>query len=452
MDHPIFGLIVKGPYEDRWTGHVRIDRFADYHAVEDGEAVQPEHAGGQSASADRSPRGTFELMLIGCGPDGPSRRQEKAFADFLKNQGRICNRVVDAIFDFYRCNWGYWRPAAPPGQDDVHEYEAGVPELRSRDGLKKLIALSMLSVVDFPDNTAGVIGFCFDCTWDPEHGLGVLVRKGKVVEVGENDLTWRDCGGKWNDRPEAATAKKIQVQYGIAAVKRLGGRVNHEHGEAEIDLTRNDQVTDADLAALRYFPNPCHLQLTSPRITDGAFEMLRKFKNLRVLELSRAGITDAGMKKLRRFKRLKSLYLSGTRVTDAGLEELWRLPALSGLYLHKTAVTDEGMKEIGALTGLKHLDLSGTRITDAGIRELSGLRSLLSLDLRDTSVTDSVLTTVKKLPALCYLTLSHANFTDRGLEQLRDLGGLRSLKLYTTAPDTRIRALQQAIQCLQVVR
>jgi Leucine Rich repeat len=452
MDHPIFGEILEGPYEDQWTGHVRIDFFADYNIVEDGEAGHPEQAGGQATPEDQSPRGTFGLTLIGCGPDRPSRRQEKAFADFLENQDRICNRVVDAIYDFYRCNWGYWGLAAPPGQDDVHEVEAGIPDLRPRDGLKKLIALHTLSVVDFPDNTAGVLGFCFGCIWDPEHGLGVLVRDGEVIELGENDLTWRDSGGEWDDRPEAATAEKIQVQYGFAAVKRLGGRVKDEHGEAEIDLTHNDRVQDADLAALRYFPNPCHLQLASPRITDGVFEVLQAFENLRVLALSRAGITDAGMKKLLRFKHLKSLYLSGTRVTDAGLEELRRLPALSGLHLGETAVTDEGMKEIGALTGLKYLDLSGTRITDAGVRELSGLRSLLSLDLRDTSVTDAALTTVKELPALCYLTLSHANFTDRGLEQLRDLSGLRSLKLYSTAPDTRIGALQQAIQGLQVVR
>ncbi len=452
MDHPIFGEIRRGPDDDRWTGHLRIDFFADYNAVEDGEAGQPEQAGGRATPENGSRRDDFELILIGDGPDEPSRRQVKAFADFLKNQDRVCNRVVNAIHDFYRCNWGYWRMAAPPGQDDVREYEAGVPELRSRDGLKKLIALQMLSVLDFPGNTAGILGFCFTCTWDREHGLGVLVRKGKVVEVGENDITWRDCDGEWDDRPEAATEEKIQVQYGIAAVKRLGGRVNDEHGEAEIDLTLNDRVQDADLTALRYFPNPCHLQLASPRITDGAFEVLQAFKHLRVLELSRAGITDAGMKELRRFKHLKSLYLCGTRITDAGLEELCRLPALSGLHVRETAVTDEGMKEIGALTGLKQLDLSGTRVTDTGVRQLSGLRSLLSLDLRDTSVTDAALTAVKELSALRYLTLSHANFTDRGLEQLRDLSGLRSLKLYSTAPDMRIRALQQAIQGLQVVR
>src|SRR5262249_44681288 len=185
MDHPIFGQILKGPDEDRWAGHVRIDFFADYNAVEDGAAGQSGQAGGQAAPEDGSRRGEFELMLIGHGPDGPSRRQEKAFADFLKDQDTICSRAVDAIYDHYRCNWGYWRLAAPLDQDDVHEYEAGVPELRSREGLKNLIVLQMLSVVDFPGNTAGILGFCFGCTWDPEHGLGVLVRKGKVVEVGE---------------------------------------------------------------------------------------------------------------------------------------------------------------------------------------------------------------------------------------------------------------------------
>jgi hypothetical protein len=34
------------------------------------------------------------------------------------------------------------------------------------------------------------LGFCFDCTRDAEHGLGVLVRDGRVIAFGKSQITW----------------------------------------------------------------------------------------------------------------------------------------------------------------------------------------------------------------------------------------------------------------------
>jgi hypothetical protein len=443
MDHPVFGPIQQSPDEHQWTGRVRIDFFADY------DAAAGDAGGARPPAAD----GEFTLQLIGGGPDGPSRKQEKAFRDFLGDRDRVCSRVVDAIYNVYRCHWGDWRPTAEPGERAGEPYEAAIPELHSREGLKSLIVLDTLSVVDSPDSSAGILGFCFGCTWDPEHGLGVLVRKGRVIEIGENDITWRDFGGDVDEPPEPATEARTQVQSGIAAIKKLGGRVNDEHDEAEIDLLANDGVEDGDLAALRYFPAPAQLRVSSPRITDGALDVLQPFKTLRILELSRARITDAGMAKLSGFRSLKDLTLTWTKITDAGLNVLRKLPALTGLHLGETSVTDAGLKEIGALTGLKYLNLSGTRVTDAGIRELEGLRALLSLDLGGTAVTDAALASLSGFASLRYLTLSKCQITDTGLERLKVLTSLRSLMIASTATTDRgVAGLKQVIGGLVVVR
>ena len=34
------------------------------------------------------------------------------------------------------------------------------------------------------------IGFQFSCSWDMEHGLGVMTRKGKVINIGEADVAF----------------------------------------------------------------------------------------------------------------------------------------------------------------------------------------------------------------------------------------------------------------------
>jgi hypothetical protein len=458
MEHRVFGPIERNAPGDfsQWTGRVRLDFFSAYKERAYIRAEKLEPADRQLPPDDVDGAGEFELKLIdptrGWGHI-PSRRQEEAFRDFLGRRDEVCNRVADAIYDHYRCHWGDWRGPAKPGAEGPYYDEILIPELSSRDGLKDVIRLNSVSVLDYPGIAMAVLGFCFSCTWDGEHGLGVLVRDGEVIEIGENDLTWRGPPSAGEYRPKPATKRQIPMQYGVAAVKKLGGKVRCESGDVEVDLLRNERVDDADLASLKPFPEMHQLRVASPRITDAGLEVLRGFKDLRLLELSGARITDAGLTRLHGLKHLKTLYLGGTQITDAGLKELRQLPALAGLRLNETDVTDVGLKEIGALVGLKHLELSGCRITDDGIQELKGLQSLITLDLQSTQVTDAGLAVLKGCKSLRYLNLSRCRVTDLGLEPLKELNTLRTLKLASTATtEAGVAGLQRVLPGLQVTR
>jgi Leucine-rich repeat (LRR) protein len=459
MQHRVFGRIDWNEAMERWNGRVQLDFFSAYDMA--AAAVCAQRLGianGQPTPVQDDQNGQFELELIGPGRTKPSMRQERAFLDFLKNRDLVCNRVVDAIFDYYRCKWGYWRAIAEPGREEFYADDLLIPELPDRDGLRSLIALLALSVLDVPGDDLGILGFCFACTWDQEHGLGALVHRGKIIQIGENDITWNLESAGRGSQPIAATPQQIAMQCGIAAAKKLGGLVTIEPAKdggpsVQVDLVRNKQINDADLKSLNHFPILHQLKVNSDQATDSGLEVLQKFKNLQLLELSCARVTDAGLKELHGFKDLKVLYLCGTKVTDAGLKELRELPGLAGLYLNETNVTDVGLKEIQALTGLKYLGLSGTRVTDTGIQELKQLRALLNLDLQDTQVTDAGLTALKECKSLRYLNLSRCNVTDLGLEQLTGLNTLRSLKLESTATtDAGVEGLRQALTSLQVIR
>jgi Leucine-rich repeat (LRR) protein len=460
MQHHVFGPIEWNADMGRWAGRVRLGFFAAYDTV--AASACAERLGIPNRPTTPDPghaKGEFELYLIGPARGTPSASQERAFLDLLDRQDTVCDRVVDAIFDHYRCTWGDWRSEVEPGREEFDSDDLLIPELADRDGLKSLIRLDALSVLDFPGNRQGVLGFCFDCTWDPEHGLGVLVHRGRILELGENDITWRDPESPGQRRPPgAATPQQIALQRGIAAVKRLGGRVTREPDEAgetsvQVDLVRNKQLDDADLNALNHFSSLHQLKLASGQVTDAGLEVLRTLESLRWLQLSGARITDAGLERLHGLRHLKVLYLDGTKISDAGLKELRGLPALTGLRLNETDVTDAGLKEIGAITGLKHLELSGTRVTDAGVRELNDLRGLLTLDLEATRVTDAGLATLKEYRTLRYLNLSRCHVTDLGLEPLKGLKTLRSLKLVATATtDAGVAGLRQVLTGLQVIR
>jgi internalin A len=460
MEHPVFGRIDWQAGMGQWIGRVQLDFFAEYDTVAAASVAERLGvANWQRAPDHRYQHGDFELRLMSRDGREPSVWQQRALLHFLDNRDMICNVVVQAIFDHYQGNWGRWRGIAEPGIEERYADDLLVPELPSRDGLRRLIRLDALHVLDFPKNDLALMGFCFDCSWDVEHGLGVLVRGGSFVEIGENDITWSapEFAGQ-RGSPGAPTKQQIDEQHGIAAIKKLGGSETADPTQpgapvVRIDLRRNKQINDFDLTSLRHFPSLRQLELASTQVTDAGLKELKELKNLQTLQLAGAGITDAGLKELREFKNLKHLHLSGTAITDAGLKELREHKTLVVLHLNGTSLTDAGLKELRGLTSLQHLELSDTRVTDAGIQELKEFRGLISLDLQGTRVTDAGLQELKEFRSLRFLNLCQTNVTDLGLEQLRELKSLRTLKLQSTATTAAgVADLQRALPTLQVVR
>jgi len=353
------------------------------------------------------------------------------------------------------------QPSAEPRQAEQNTFNILTPELRTRDGLKSLISLGALTVLDVPNDDLAMLGFSFGCSWDVEHGLCVLVRGGEVIEVGDNSITWN--ASEFADQPSSLrplTQQEIDEQNSIAAMKRLGGSEQYDRTESdapvvvEVELLRNNRVTDADLmTVLKHLPRLRQVRLASTEVTDAGLKVLQHLRELRVLELTDAAITDVGLRELREFENLELLYLSGTKVTDTGLKELRAHHALVSLRLNGTDVADAGLNEIGAITSLKYLELSGTQITDAGILKLKDLPSLLFLNLQATLVSDVGIVTLSEFKRLRDLNLSGTRVTDKGLERLKELRALRSLKLASTAvTEAGVTNLLRSLTVVQVIR
>jgi len=76
--------------------------------------------------------------------------------------------------------------------DDFAEPE-DLPPVSSVDDFKSIIGLHTLHVHPIHHQGLPYIGFEFGCTWDAEHGLGVLMHGTRVVEIGGADsaiLQW----------------------------------------------------------------------------------------------------------------------------------------------------------------------------------------------------------------------------------------------------------------------
>jgi hypothetical protein len=458
MNHPVFGTIEWD--SESWTGAIQLGFFSAYDtAVTVKSAERKGEPDRGEASEHLQKRAIFELRVIREDGTEPSLWQEQAYLQLLDDRDAICNAVVDAIFDHYQSNWGHWRATAPLRKEARDAADLLVPELHTRDDLKGVIRLIALHVLDFPSDDHPLLGFCFECTWDVEHGLGVLVHGGKVVETGESQITWSapEFAGQWGFSPRPPTQEQQDEQRGIAAIKKLGGSVTPDHPQRDepiekVDL-RDKDLHDADLKVLRHFHGLLQLDLTGTHITDAGLREVQGLKNLQMLWLTGTGITDAGLTQLHELKDLKLLHLSSTTITDAGLKELRAHETLAVLHLNDTRVTDTGLKDLRALMSLQHLELSGTRVTNAGLQQLKELRGLMSLDLQGTPVTDAGLNELEDFTSLRYLNLSRTEVTDAGLGQLKNLKSLRTLKLQSTAAtDVGVASLQGALPKVQILR
>ena len=109
-----------------------------------------------------------------------------------EHEHAIWDNLVRAIAEFYN------------GVAPVY-IEAGATELPSilvnPEQLRELIGLSVVHVLAEGKDGVPYIGFQFGCTWDGEHGLGVMTHQGQVVAVGTADAAfcppWPDRADGW---------------------------------------------------------------------------------------------------------------------------------------------------------------------------------------------------------------------------------------------------------------
>ena len=68
-----------------------------------------------------------------------------------------------------------------------------MPDIKSVEDLRTLIGLYSVNVHQVQKHGIPYVGFEFGCTWDEEHGLGVLMHDSRTVEIGGADtaiLLW----------------------------------------------------------------------------------------------------------------------------------------------------------------------------------------------------------------------------------------------------------------------
>ena len=107
-----------------------------------------------------------------------------AYDYMIGHQKEIQDAILSAILNEYPKIIESYRF----DQDD-----AILPIIHSNDDLKKNISLASVHIMNVYKDEIAYVGFEFICSWDGEHGLGLMTYKNQIVEFGGADtsfLSW----------------------------------------------------------------------------------------------------------------------------------------------------------------------------------------------------------------------------------------------------------------------
>lgn len=109
--------------------------------------------------------------------------QEEAFLRLDKDKGRVIDEVEDALYEYYVKGCPGFRDGVA-----VENLESSAPWIGSKRGLKALVELRRIKIMATCAAEVRDVGFIFDAAFDPQLGVGVLVRNEKVIDIDVQDI------------------------------------------------------------------------------------------------------------------------------------------------------------------------------------------------------------------------------------------------------------------------
>jgi len=145
---------------------------------------------GPYGSIDSESASNGDVVIV-FAPEGrdiePLNKEETKSVEWLvENEASLSEALLDSLINAYPSlqeSYGYTE----------QEKKEFMPSVSSKDDFRNLIGLHSVNVHPLQKDGVPYIGFEFGCTWDPEHGLGVLMHGSRVVEIGGADtaiLLW----------------------------------------------------------------------------------------------------------------------------------------------------------------------------------------------------------------------------------------------------------------------
>jgi hypothetical protein len=174
-----------------WLGGQRA-RFSVGRFFLEAQAHLPSWVGYQSRngpygsiSSDEPSDGVVTIVVEPeGGKESPLTEQDRASVQWwLDHEAEVASAVLEGLLAEYprlQQDYGY----------EGAERETYMPDVSRTEEFRQLIGLHNVHFVPLLKEGLPYVGYEFGCTWDGEHGLGVLTHGSRVVEVGGADTAF----------------------------------------------------------------------------------------------------------------------------------------------------------------------------------------------------------------------------------------------------------------------
>ncbi|MDR2237872.1 MAG: hypothetical protein LBE92_17245 [Chryseobacterium sp.] len=118
--------------------------------------------------------------------DEPTREQQNGLEYLEKNQKKILENMMHELLKQYpglQRTYGY-------SEEDKPDF---MPDISRIQGFAELLLPTCFYVTSVIQDGLPYIGFGFSCSWDSEHGLGIMTHRDRIIKTGGADTafdTW----------------------------------------------------------------------------------------------------------------------------------------------------------------------------------------------------------------------------------------------------------------------
>ena len=151
-----------------------------------------------SRNSEELSDGTIKTHTIGVSVDYVhllSQAQYESIQYLTKNSEIVRDSLLTSLLKDY------------PNTKEI--YEDLMPEIRSIEDYKEHIGLSFLHLMDSEKDGFAYYGFELGCSWDDEHGVGVMMYKDRVIAVGLAEESFNH----WTTYDDNGTSEQEQQNW-----------------------------------------------------------------------------------------------------------------------------------------------------------------------------------------------------------------------------------------------
>ena len=108
---------------------------------------------------------------------------KEAYEYILHHQSELLENILLSLLSEYsnmQDEYGY-------DDDEIDKY---MPSVNSINDFSKLMLPKRIYILDIEKDNLSYIGFSFSCSWDDEHGYGVMMHKNRVVKMGGEEIAF----------------------------------------------------------------------------------------------------------------------------------------------------------------------------------------------------------------------------------------------------------------------